>query len=496
MLEKAVKNNNKTFDYRDMTVQLEQDLGGLQHQILEAGLPVIILVEGWGASGKGQLIADMIKMIDPRFFTVYSTLPATDAEKRYPLMKRFWERIPEKGKICVLDRSWYQELAIARLEENISESEYKHRISMINTFERQLTDDGYLIIKFFLHISKNEQKRRFLKLREDDATKWRVTDRDKKRNKNYETYYKQFDHMLEKTDSPFARWKVIDTSDRKFTRFQMFNVLVSQIGNALNTEARTTPVLQTAEIIPLDKTGFKLESVDLAGKVVPRDKYEQKLKKLQKEMTRLHSLIYKYKIPVVVAFEGWDAAGKGGAIKRLGSALDPRGYEAVPIGSPLPPEKNRHFLWRFWRKLPKTGHITIFDRTWYGRVMVEAVEHLTDPHRIDQAYREIAEFEKELTDSGVIVIKFWLQIDKETQLARFNEREQTPTKKWKITEEDWRNREKWDIYEGYIEKMISNTSFDKAGWNIIESNDKLYARLKVIKTVADELQKAVNKAKR
>jgi polyphosphate kinase 2 (PPK2 family) len=302
--------------------------------------------------------------------------------------------------------------------------------------------------------------------------------------------------MLEKTDSPFARWKVIDTSDRKFTRFQMFNVLVSQIGNALNTEVRSTPVLQTAEIVSLDKTGFKLESVDLAGKVVPRDKYEQKLKKLQKEMARLHSLIYKYKIPVVVAFEGWDAAGKGGAIKRLASALDPRGYAAVPVGSPLPPEKNRHFLWRFWSKIPKTGHITIFDRTWYGRVLVEAVEHLTDPHRIDQAYREIAEFEKELTDSGVLVIKFWLQIDKDTQLARFNEREQTPTKKWKITEEDWRNREKWETYEGYIEKMIANTSFDKAGWNIVESNDKLYARLKVIKTVADELQKAVDKAKR
>jgi polyphosphate:AMP phosphotransferase len=495
MLEKAVKNNNKSFDYRDMTVQLEQDLGTIQHQIRDAGLPVIILVEGWGASGKGQLIADMIKMLDPRFFSVYSTLPANDYEKRWPLMKRFWGKIPERGKIAVLDRSWYQELAIARLEEDISEAEYKHRIGMVNTFERQLTDDGYLIIKFFLHISKNEQKKRFLKLREDDATKWRVTNRDRKRNKNYESYYKQFDHMLEKTDNAYAKWKVIDTSDRKFTRFQMFNVLVSQITNALNTERRSTPVLQSAEIAVLDKPAFKLSSVDLSGKTLARDKYEQKLKKLQKEMDRLHSLIYKYKIPAVIAFEGWDAAGKGGAIKRLASALDPRGYEAVPIAAPLPPEKNRHFLWRFWKKMPKTGHITIFDRTWYGRVMVEAAEHLTDPHRIEQSYREIVEFEKELAEAGVIVIKFWMQIDKDEQLARFNDREQNPLKKWKITDEDWRNREKWDTYEGYIEKMISLTSFEDAKWHIIEGNDKLYARIKVLKTVADELQKAINKRK-
>jgi polyphosphate kinase 2 (PPK2 family) len=302
--------------------------------------------------------------------------------------------------------------------------------------------------------------------------------------------------MLEKTDFSYAHWKVIDTSDRKFTRFQMFNVLVSQINNALGIEKLKTPVLQTAEIVKLDKPGFKLSSVDLSGKAIVRDKYEQKLKKLQKDITRLHSLIYKYKIPVVIAFEGWDAAGKGGAIKRLASALDPRGYEAVPVASPLPPEKNRHFLWRFWRKLPKTGHITIFDRTWYGRVMVEAVEHLTDPHRIEQAYREIAEFENELTNSGVVVIKFWLQIDKDEQLARFNEREQNPLKKWKITDEDWRNREKWDTYEAYIEKMIANTSFEDSKWNIIEGDNKLFARVKVLKTVADELQKAIDRSKK
>ena len=214
MLEKAISDDGKQTDYKDMTRQLQQNLSGLQLKLKEKKLPVIIVFEGWGASGKGSLIADTIKMLDPRFFKVCSTLPASEQEKRYPLMKRFWEMIPEKGKILIMDRSWYQELAIAKLEEGISGDEYDRRVEAVNTFERQLTDDGYLIIKLFLHISRREQKRRFLKLKEDNATKWRVTDTDKMRNKNYDTYYKQFDDMLMRTDSEYCRWKVIDPTDK------------------------------------------------------------------------------------------------------------------------------------------------------------------------------------------------------------------------------------------------------------------------------------------
>ncbi|MCI5752825.1 MAG: polyphosphate:AMP phosphotransferase [Oscillospiraceae bacterium] len=492
MLEKAISDNGSRIDYKDMTKSLQQNLSKLQLKMKEKNLPVIIVFEGWGASGKGSLIADIIKMLDPRFFNVYSTLPGTETDRRYPLMKRFWENIPAKGKMAIMDRSWYQELAIARLEEGISEEEYDRRIESVNVFERQLTDDGYLIIKLFLHISRQEQKRRFIKLREDNSTKWRVTDTDKMRNKNYDTYYKQFDDMLKRTDTEYCHWRVIDTTDKQFTRFQLFNILVSQITNAVNSEPHYPIPADVTTMFPMQKTPL-LSEVPLENKVLKPSKYPEELKKCQKQLAKLHGKIYKKKIPVVIAFEGWDAAGKGGAIKRLGAAFDPRGYEAVPVAAPEKYELNRHYLWRFWRKLPKTGHITIFDRTWYGRVMVEKLEGLTPEARCAMAYREIDEFERELTRSGVILIKFWMQIDKDEQLKRFNERMENPEKQWKITDEDWRNREKWDLYETAVNEMLEKTSTVYAPWTIVESNDKLYARIKVMNTVIDRLEEALKK---
>ncbi len=487
MLENALTDKGRSSDYKELTNELEKTLSSLQQKIREKKLPVIILLEGWGASGKGTLIADVIKLLDPRFFKVCSTMPATESERRYPLMKRFWENIPEYGTISVLDRSWYQELAIAKMEEGISESEYSARVDTVNTFERQLTDDGCLIIKLFLHISRKEQKKRFLKLKEDNATKWRVTELDKKRHKNYDAYYKQFDDMLEKTNTKYCPWRVIDTTDRRFTRFEVFNILVSQITNAINSEpAYPKPTAEEMSRFALSPCP-KLADVKLENKSLQPTKYDEELKKARKELSRLHGKIYKHKIPVIMVFEGWDAAGKGGAIKRISYALDPRGYEAVPIAAPDKRELNHHYLWRFWNELPKTGHITIFDRSWYGRVMVERIEGFTPRERCDMAYREINEFEEELARGGAVILKFWLHIDKDEQLRRFNARAQDPLKQWKITDEDWRNREKWDLYEAAVDEMIAKTSTKTAPWNIIEANDKLYARIKIMNIVIDVL---------
>lgn len=491
MLENALSNKNKSFDYKDLTKELEKNLSSLQQKIRAEKLPVIILLEGWGASGKGTLISDMIKMLDPRFFKVYSTMPATEAERRYPMMKRYWENIPEYGAISVLDRSWYQELAIAKMEEGISDEEYARRIGSVNTFERQLSDDGYLIIKFFLHISRKEQKKRFLKLKEDSSTKWRVTELDKKRHKNYDSYYRQFDDMLAKTNTPHCPWRIIDTTDRSFTRFQVFNILVSQIANAVNADSSEPKVIEeTAHQFELSPCP-KLADVKLDSKVLQPSKYYDELKKNQKELARLHGKIYKKKIPVILLFEGWDAAGKGGAIKRVSYALDPRGYEAVPIAAPDKRELNHHYLWRFWNNLPKSGHITIFDRSWYGRVMVERLEGFTSPERCAMAYREINEFESELVREGVIILKFWMQIDKDEQLRRFTDRQNTPEKQWKITDEDWRNREKWDEYENAVDEMLMKTSTKNAQWNIIEANNKLYARIKVMNIIIDSISEYI-----
>lgn len=491
MLENALKNKKDHFDYKEMTAQLRQTLSGLQLRLRDKKLPVIVVFEGWSAAGKGSLIGDMIKYLDPRFFKVQSTLAASEPEKRYPLMKRFWDNIPEYGKMSIMDRSWYRELAIARLEEDISSAEYNRRINSVNCFERQLSDDGYLIIKLFLHISKDEQKRRFNKLRDDDKTKWRVTELDKKRHKLYDEYYEAFDDMLVKTNTPHAQWNVIEAEDKAFTRYQMFDIIVSRITAALNSNRAAAPV---SEDFPLIKMPL-LSDISLADKVIPRDEYEERLKKCQKELSGLHSKLYQAKIPLIIAFEGWDAAGKGGAIKRIASALDPRGYEAVPIAAPDRTELNHHYLWRFWNHLPKTGHIAIFDRTWYGRVMVEKLEGFTSPERCAMAYTEINEFEKELTDCGAVIVKFWLQIDKDEQLRRFTERQNTPEKQWKITDEDWRNREKWDSYEEAVNDMLRLTSTEYAPWNVIEANDKPFARIKTMQIIIDAVEKRLREEK-
>ena len=293
--------------------------------------------------------------------------------------------------------------------------------------------------------------------------------------------------MLSKTNTDNAPWYVIDATDKQYARYALFELMTTRLSQALEKECICPPEEDTAKLFPMKKTP-KLSQVVLTGKTVEQEEYAAKLKELQKELAKLHGKLYKKKIPVIIAFEGWDAAGKGGAIKRVGSALDPRGYEAVPVAAPSAAEKARHYLWRFWTKLPKDGHITIFDRTWYGRVMVERLEGFTPAERCAMAYKEINEFERELSDCGVIILKFWMQIDKDEQLRRFTDRMNTPEKRWKITDEDWRNREKWDLYEAAIDEMIQKTSTDFAPWTIVEGNDKKYARLKVLETVIERIK--------
>ncbi len=477
-------------DYKEKAKALSLSLCDLQLKMKEKKLPVIVVFEGWGASGKGTLIAHTIKLLDPRFFKVTSTVLATDEEKRYPMMKRYFEGIPEYGKLSVMDRSWYRELAAARIEDGISDEQYRERTESVKTFERQLTDDGYLIIKMFLDIPKDEQKKRFDKLERSGSTKWRVTDRDIYQNKHYDKYAKAYDEMIAATSTENSPWYVIDTQDKQFARYTLFEILVGRISAALGA-AVTYPEPKDVKLLFDLKPTPLLKDVELKSRIADPDTYKQRLDELQKELSKLHGKLYKMKIPVILAFEGWDAAGKGGAIKRVGAALDPRGYEAVPTAAPDAAEKAHHYLWRFWKKVPKDGHITIFDRTWYGRVMVEKLEGFTPPERCAMAYREINEFERELSQSGMVVMKFWMQIDKDEQLRRFTDRQNTPEKQWKITDEDWRNREKWDLYEAAVDEMIQKTSTVYAPWTIVEGNDKRFARLKVLETVIERLKEEI-----
>lgn len=465
-----------------------EKLANQQMQVKEMKLPVLVLVEGWGTSGKGFCIGQIIKNIDPRFFKVATMAAPTEEEQRKPFLYRHFIQIPEAGKFQFLDSGWMDEVVKARLHSDMSQEEYANRIDSIKRFERQLTDNGYLVMKFFLHISRKEQAKRIARLQADKDAKWRVGKNDKWQQLHYDKCLDAFNSYLTETNMPSAPWYIIDAKSRKWTELQILETLTQGIEIALNNHALSVPLLQNVfPLVPMPK----LSEITLEDKTIEEDAYKMQLKLLQGRLGELHNRLYRKKVPVIIAYEGWDAAGKGGNIKRLTGALDPRGYEVHPIASPEPHEKARHYLWRFWNRIPKTGHIAIFDRTWYGRVMVERLEGFCSENDWMRAYNEMNEFEKELHDWGAVIIKFWVQIDKDTQLQRFTDRQNTPEKQWKITEEDWRNREKWDLYEDAVNEMIQKTSTTYAPWYVLESVDKKYARIKALQIVVDALEKAL-----
>ena len=461
----------------------------LQMKIKEHKLPILVLFEGWGASGKGSTIGKVIKNIDPRFFKVATMSSPTEEELRKPFLYRYMKQIPEAGKFTFLDSGWMDETVNDVLRNDLFEDEYDKRIDSIKRFERQLTDNGYLVMKFFLHIDQEEQLDRMNHLLSDKDTRWRVSKSDQWQNEHYKKCAKIFDQYLRDTNLPTSPWYLIDAKDGKWRELQVLETLVSGIEVAIQNSAHSVPLLQN--IFPLVKMP-KLSEIELKDKEIPEDEYKKELDELQEKLKDLHNRLYRKRVPVIITYEGWDAAGKGGNIKRITGALDPRGFEVHPIASPEPHEKARHYLWRFWTRLPKTGHIAIFDRTWYGRVMVERLEGFCSENDWKRAYNEINEFEKELSDWGAVIIKFWVQIDKDTQLQRFTDRQNNPEKQWKITDEDWRNREKWDLYEEAVDEMLQKTSTTYAPWHILESVDKKFARIKALKIIIDELEKVLN----
>ena len=478
-------------DREEMKRQLEKtksSLYDLQMKIKEHKLPVLVLFEGWSAAGKGIMIGKVIKNIDPRFFKVATMSSPTEEELRRPFLYRYMKQIPEEGKFTFLDSGWMEQTVMDVLSGDLEGDLYEKRIESIRRFERQLTDNGYLVLKFFMQIDKDEQGKRMEKLLDKEDTKWRVTGADKWQHKHYKKCENVIDRYMKDTNMSTSPWYIIDAEDKKWAELQVMDTLVSSIEVALQNQRHSVPILQN--VFPLVKMP-KLKDVELEGKTIDEEEYQKELKKLQSRLGELHNRLYRKRVPVIITYEGWDAAGKGGNIKRVTGALDPRGYEVQPIASPEPHEKARHYLWRFWTRLPKDGHIAIFDRTWYGRVMVERLEGFCSENDWKRAYNEINEFEKELHDWGAVIIKFWVQIDKDTQLERFTERQNNPEKQWKITDEDWRNREKWDQYEEAVNEMLKKTSTTFAPWHILESVDKKYARIKALKIIIKELENAL-----
>ncbi|BBF42848.1 hypothetical protein lbkm_1533 [Lachnospiraceae bacterium KM106-2] len=469
---------------------LSEELGHLQRDCRANNIPIIILFEGLGASGKGTIMNYLIHPLDPRGFKVFTLNQPTEDEILRPYLWRYWIKTPAKGRIHIFDHSWYHRVLGDRLEGITDEKELEFAYDEIVDFEEQLSVDGTVIMKFFLHISKKEQAKRLKEMEESKSTAWRVTKKDWHYNEKYKELLVMNDEMLAKTDTSFAPWDIVESNDLEYAAVKILSLVVNRLKRALEERKNENSKEEPKIDIPFDErlVTHVLQGVDLSVSLTKKE-YKDKLKVLQRKLACLQNLMVMNRIPVILAFEGWDAAGKGGNIKRLTEKLDPRNYEVIPISAPNDIEKAHHYLWRFWRTIPKAGNLAIYDRTWYGRVLVERIEGFCTKQEYERAYSEINRMERQFTNAGYIVLKFWLHIDKNEQEARFKDRQENPEKQWKITDEDWRNREKWDEYEKAVDEMIIRTSTVNAPWIVVEANSKYYARIKVLETVVDALTK-------
>ncbi len=467
-------------EYGAQMEALGERLGRAQRLAREAKRPVIIVFEGWRGARRSALINEMMQQLDARGFNVYSTVRLGGRLQEQPFFTFFWQHLPALGQMAVYHRSWYYLKQANELQHGEGQCKKCLAISYehINNFEKMLTDDNYLVLKFFLHLSPEQQKKNIAKNAKTLGKAWRDLNPAIDESDAYDEFLARYEKMLEASDTVNAPWHLVAADDGRSARIEVFTKIVEAIEAAVAAKAEVSAPPRAAATYDV------LSRVD-PNKELTKEEYKEKLDKYQKRLAQLQIEMFKAQIPAVIGFEGWDAAGKGGAIRRLTAALDPLGFSVHPVASPNVVEKQFHYQWRFWIHLPQPGNITIFDRTWYGRVMVERIEGFAKPHEWQRAYDEIKDMEAQWSEHGVAIAKFWLQIDKDEQLRRFSERQNDPNKQWKITDEDWRNRDKWQAYEEAINEMLVRTDTSYAPWTVVEGNNKYYARLKVLKTVID-----------
>ena len=460
-----------------------------QRALAEAGLPLVSVLAGGEGAGRGQTLNFLLDWFDSRGVETHAMGPATEEERERPGYYRFWRRLPAKGSIGIFVGSWYRHPIRNHSRGKLSEARFEDKLRQVTEFERLLTDDGVLLVKLWLHITKKQQRRRFRKLQRNPDTRWRVTREDWELHRNYDQFLLSASRALRRTDYGHAPWSVIESANRRYRHIAAAEVVIDAIERRLAANHEQPPAPEE----PQTPAEVNILSVLDLSRSVPRNEYRLAIGPLQARVARLTRDLTPAGRSAVCVFEGSDAAGKGGAIRRLTQAIDARYYRVIPISAPTDEEAAHPYLWRFWRQLPRAGHLTIYDRSWYGRVLVERIEGYATPDEWRRAYSEINAFEEQLVDSGVILLKFWLAIDKDEQLRRFHERESNSWKRYKLGPEDWRNREKWDAYIAAACDAIDRTSSDIAPWTLVEANDKYHARLKVLRRVEEALASALGR---
>ncbi len=479
-------------DYIAQEAELRVQLLTVQQQLKSCDFPVIILISGVDGGGKGDVINLLNEWMDPRYIRTFAFGTPSDEEKERPKFWRFWRTLPPKGSIGINVGSWYSDPLSQRVYGLINDATLQIQLMQIRQLEQLLIDDGALIIKCWLHLKKDEQKKRLKALEKDPETSWQVTERDKKHLKMYDDFLTVAERVLTDTSTGDAPWLIVDGFDIRYSSLtvgkHIFNRIQKQIKKRAAEKSLVIPA-EPSHTLPVMQQNV-LDSLDLSL-TLDKKSYNQELSFYQGRLNKLARLAHEQKRSTILVFEGWDAAGKGGAIRRLTHAVDARAYQIIPIAAPTDEEKQHHYLWRFWRHIPRAGFLTIYDRSWYGRLLVERVEGFASEQEWQRSYSEIVNFEEALTAHGILVLKFWLHIDKDEQLARFKAREQIPYKQYKITEEDYRNRDKWDDYQLAVNEMVTRTSTQNTPWILVEANDKKYARIKIIKLFCEKLEKAL-----
>lgn len=475
--------------FKEEEPKLREALLNVQFELKDRGnFPVIILISGVEGAGKGETVNLLNEWMDPRLIQTRAFSLPTDEERDKPPMWRFWKALPPRGRIGIMFGSWYTAPIVNRVLGRARVCEINESIEAINRLEKMLCNEGALIIKFWFHLSKEKQEKRLKTLAKDPKTRWRVTDADWKTLEHYDQFRKWSEHTLRETSTIDAPWIVVEGEDPSYRSLTVGRYILNAIRQRLEQVERRTKKSQAPPLLaPIDNVQI-LDRLDLSV-ALPKKKYEADLEVWQGKLNALVRDKAFKKRALITVFEGNDAAGKGGSIRRLASALDARMYDIIPVAAPAEEERAQPYLWRFWRHIPGKGRMTIFDRSWYGRVLVERIEGFCSEFDWMRAYGEINDFESQLVNSDITVVKFWLAISKEEQLRRFKEREEIGYKRFKITDEDWRNRDKWDQYVHAVNDMVERTSTSDAPWTLVESNDKYHARIKVLKTLVKALER-------
>jgi polyphosphate:AMP phosphotransferase len=481
---------------RAALLQAQLDLGALKR------FPVLIVVGGVDGAGKGETVNLLNEWMDPRHIDTHAFAAPSDEEAERPRMWRFWRVLPPKGRIGILFGAWHSRPVLERVYRRTGGDRFEQQLQEIERFERMLADEGVLLLKFWFHLSKKDQKARLKALEKDPLTRWRVTKEDWNRFDKYDRFRKVSELLVRRTSTPAAPWIVVEGVDECYRALTVGETLLAAMRQRLDGQG-TVPAdnerAAAAAALVAPAATPRLPAIDRRDVLsmleldqpMTREVYEPALALLQGRLNRLSRDVKFRKRAAVVVFEGSDAAGKGGAIRRVTAALDARYYHGIPVGAPNEEERAHPYLWRFWRDLPRRGRFALFDRSWYGRVLVERVEGYCSEADWRRGYGEINEFEGELDAHGVIIAKFWLQVSKEEQLRRFRDREQVAFKNFKITADDWRNRKRWAAYHQAVCDMVDRTSTDVAPWTLIESNNKLYARIKVLATLVERVEQAL-----